>query len=99
MNTAATLLVTAGDNPERMKSESSFAALCGASPVQASSGRTIRHRLNRGGNREANRALWHIAVTRMRYDQATMHTSPKCAHSWDRREVEILGLGVEASLE
>ena len=72
VNTAATLLVTAGDNPERMKSEASFAALCGASPVQASSGRTIRHRLNRGGNREANSALWHIAVTRMRYDQATI---------------------------
>ena len=72
VNTAATLLVTAGDNPERMKSESSFAALCGASPVQASSGRTIRHRLNRGGNREANSALWHIAVTRMRYNQATI---------------------------
>ena len=50
-DTAAALLVTAGDNPERMQSEASFAALCGASPVQASSGRTIRHRLNRGGNR------------------------------------------------
>ena len=50
-DTAAALLVAAGDNPERMQSEASFAALCGASPVQASSGRTIRHRLNRGGNR------------------------------------------------
>ena len=57
-DTAAALLVAAGDNPGRMKSERSFAALCGASPVQASSGQTIRHRLNRGGNRKANNALW-----------------------------------------
>ena len=57
-DTAAALLVAAGDNPRRMKSERSFAALCGASPVQASSGQTIRHRLNRGGNRQANSALW-----------------------------------------
>ena len=57
-DTAAALLVAAGDNPERLKSERSFAALCGASPVQASSGRRVRHRLNRGGNRQANSALW-----------------------------------------
>ena len=56
-DTAAALLVAAGDNPERMQSEASFAALCGASPVQASSGRTVRHRLNRGGNRQANNAV------------------------------------------
>ena len=71
-DTAATLLIAAGDNPERMTTESSFAALCGASPVQASSGRTIRHRLNRGGNRQANNALWRIAITRMSYDPATI---------------------------
>ena len=70
-DTAAALLVAAGDNPERMKSERSFAALCGASPVQASSGQTIRHRLNRGGNRQANNALWRIATTRIRTDAAT----------------------------
>ena len=70
-DTAAALLVAAGDNPKRMKSERSFAALCGASPVQASSGRTLRHRLNRGGNRQANNALWRIATTRMRTDAAT----------------------------
>ena len=70
-DTAAALLVAAGDNPERMKSERSFAALCGVSPVQASSGRTVRHRLNRGGNRQANNALWRIATTRMRTDAAT----------------------------
>jgi len=70
-DTAAKLLVAAGDNPQRMKSERSFAALCGVSPVQASSGRTVRHRLNRGGNRQANSALWRIATTRMRTDAAT----------------------------
>ena len=70
-DTAAALLVAAGDNPERMKSERSFAALCGVSPVQASSGRTVRHRLNRGGNRQANSALWRIATNRIRTDAAT----------------------------
>jgi len=70
-DTASVLLVAAGDNPGRMKSERSFAALCGVSPVQASSGQTIRHRLNRGGNRQANSALWRIATTRMRTDAAT----------------------------
>ena len=57
---AAALLIAAGDNPERMRSEASFAARCGASPVQASSGKTVRHRLNQGGNRDANNALWRI---------------------------------------
>ena len=71
-DTAATLLVAAGDNPHRLHTEASFAALCGASPVQASSGRTIRHRLNRGGNRQTNNALWRIAITRMSYDQTTI---------------------------
>jgi transposase len=57
VNHAATLLVLAGDNPDRLKSEASFASLCGVSPVEASSGKVVRHRLNRGGNRDANRAL------------------------------------------
>ncbi len=70
-DTAAALLVAAGDNPGRMTSEKSFAALCGSSPVQASSGQTIRHRLNRGGNRKANNALWRIATTRMQNDART----------------------------
>ena len=70
-DSAAALLIAAGDNPERMKSERSFAALCALSPVQASSGRTVRHRLNRGGNRQANSALWRIATTRMRTDAST----------------------------
>jgi transposase len=54
---AAQLLLTAGDNPERLRSEASFASLCGVSPVPASSGKTVRHRLNRGGDRAANSAL------------------------------------------
>jgi transposase len=54
---AATLLVIAGDNPERMHSEAAFAALCGVSPIEASSGQINRHRLNRGGNRQGNNAL------------------------------------------
>ena len=64
-DTAAALLTAAGDNPQRMHSEAAFAALCGASPIEASSGKTIRHRLNRGGNRQANHALWRIAMVRL----------------------------------
>ena len=69
--TAGQLLVTAGDNPERMKRESSFAALCGSSPVRASSGKTKRHRINHGGDRQANSALWTIVITRMAHHQPT----------------------------
>jgi transposase len=64
--TAGALLVAAGDNPERLATEQSFAALCGVSPVQASSGNTTRHRLNRGGDRQANSALWRIVLVRMK---------------------------------
>ena len=68
---AAQLLVTAGENAERLQSEASFAALCGASPVPASSGKTTRHRLNRGGDRAANSALHIIAIGRLRTDPRT----------------------------
>jgi len=68
---AATLLVTAGDNPGRLVTEASFAALCGASPVDASSGKQRRHRLNRGGDRQANSALWRIVLVRMSHDPRT----------------------------
>ena len=68
---AAQLLLTAGDNPERLRSEASFASLCGVSPVPASSGRTVKHRLNRGGDRAANSALHIIAIGRLRTDQRT----------------------------
>jgi transposase len=68
---AGTLLVTAGQNIERLRSEASFAALCGASPIPVATGRTDRHRLNYGGNRDANRALHMIAVCRLRYCERT----------------------------
>jgi transposase len=68
---AARLLIAAGDNPERMRSEASFAHLAGAAPIPASSGRTHRHRLNRGGDRSANNALYTIALVRMRHDHRT----------------------------
>jgi len=68
---AGALLVTVGDNPERLCSEASFARLCGAAPLPASSGLTTRHRLNRGGDRQANNALWRIAIARMRRDGRT----------------------------
>ena len=69
--TAATLLITAGDNPERLRSESAFAALCGVSPIPASSGKTNRHRLNRGGDRRANAALHRVVIVRLRHDERT----------------------------
>ncbi len=87
-DTAAALLVVAGDNPERMKSERSFAALCGSSPVQASSGQTVRHRLNRGGNRKANNALWRIATTRMQNDARTQaYVAKREAEGKNRKEI------------
>ena len=68
---AGALLVAAGDNPERLRSEASFASLCGVSPTPASSGKTTRHRLNRGGDRIANSALWRIVMTRLASDERT----------------------------
>lgn len=68
---ASALLVAAGDNPGRLRNEATFAHLCGAAPVDASSGKNERHRLNRGGDRQANAALWRIVVTRMVYDPRT----------------------------
>ncbi|MEV6133705.1 IS110 family transposase [Streptomyces violaceusniger] len=69
--TAGQLLVTARDNPDRLASDASFAHLCAAAPVPASSGRTDRHRLNRGGDRQGNRALHTIVLVRMRHDPRT----------------------------
>ncbi|HEY2791593.1 MAG TPA: IS110 family transposase, partial [Micromonosporaceae bacterium] len=69
--TAGQLLATAGDNPERLRSEATLAHLCGAAPIPASSGRTDRHRLHRGGDRAANNALYIIALSRMRHDPRT----------------------------
>jgi transposase len=71
VDTAGQLLVTAGDNPERLRSEAAFARLCGAAPIPVSSSRTDRHRLHRGGDRDANSALWRITLVRMRCHQPT----------------------------
>lgn len=68
---AAALLIAAGDNPERLRSEAAFAALCGTNPIPASSGKIIRYRLNRGGNRQANAALHRAVVTRMHWHEPT----------------------------
>jgi transposase len=70
--TAAEMLSLVGDNPERIRSEAAFAKLCGACPIPASSGKTSRHRLNRGGNRQANAALYRVVLTRMRAHQPTL---------------------------
>jgi transposase len=69
--TRPALLVAAGDNPERLRSNACFSMLCEASPIQASSGKTQRHRLNRGGDRQANAALYRIVIARLRHDQQT----------------------------
>jgi transposase len=70
-DTASALLVAAGDNPGRLRGEATFAHLCGASPIDASSGKHERHRLNRGGDRQANSALWKIVLTRLVCDPRT----------------------------
>ncbi len=82
---ASQLLITAGDNPERLKSEASFAALCGTSPIPASSGQTRRHRLNRGGDRAANSALHIIAIGRLR-------TEPRIQEYVERRQADGLSI-------
>ncbi|WP_249523086.1 IS110 family transposase [Modestobacter marinus] len=87
-DTAGALLVAAGDNPERLVSEQAFAALCGASPVQASSGNTHRHRLNRGGDRQANSALWRIVLVRMRSHQPTRdYVTRRTAEGLAKRDI------------
>jgi transposase len=70
-NTAALLLIAAGDHPGRLRSEAAWAHLCGAAPIPASSGKTVRHRPGPGGDRQANHALWRIVFTRMGSDPAT----------------------------
>lgn len=85
---AAILLVAAGDNPERLRNESAFAAMCGVAPVQASSGMTVRHRLNRSGNRQANHALWRIATNRLIYDEETkIYAARRQAEGKTRRDI------------
>ena len=81
LDVAGQLLATVGDNPDRLANEAAFAHLCGVAPIPASSGKTNRHRLNRGGDRGANHALWRIALVRLRYD-------PRTRAYRDRRAVE-----------
>ena len=70
-DTAGALLVAAGQNSNRIRNERSFARLCGAAPLDASSGKQQRHRLSRAGDRQANSALWRIVITRLSSDPAT----------------------------
>jgi transposase len=87
--TAATLIAVADNNPERLRSESALAALCGASPLPASSGKTIRHRLNRGGDRSANNALWTIAMVRMRSEPRTRaYVARRTAEGLSAKEIQ-----------
>ena len=87
-DSAATLLIVAGDNPRRLKSEASFASLCGVAPIEASSGKVVRHRLNRGGNREANRALYMICLSRMRRDPRTQeYVARRTTEGKSKREI------------
>jgi transposase len=88
ITTAAILLVAAGDNPHRLKSEAAFAHLCGVAPLLASSGKVDRHRLNPGGNRQANHALWRIVFTRMSSDERTRkYVARRLAEGRSTREI------------
>ncbi len=88
VDTAAALLVAAGDNPERLRSEAAWANLCGVAPLEASSGKVTRHRLNRGGDRNANQALWRIALTRMSNDDRTKaYVERRTAEGKSKREI------------
>jgi transposase len=85
---AGALLVVAGDNPGRLRSEACFSMLCGSSPLEASSGKTVRHRLNRGGDRDANNALWTIAMTRLSCDERTQrYLARRTAEGKSKREI------------
>ena len=85
---ASQLLITAGQNIERLHGEAAFAKICGAAPIQASSGRSSRHRLDYGGDRQANRALHMIAVCRLRYcDRTRAYARKRSAEGLNRREI------------
>ena len=87
-DTAASLLIAAGDNPERLRDEAAFAHLCGVAPIPASSGKTVRHRLNRHGNRDANRALYVIAVCRMSREERTRsYVAKRTAEGKTKKEI------------
>ncbi|MEX5713912.1 IS110 family transposase [Parafrankia sp. FMc6] len=85
---AGQLLVSAGDNPDRLRSEAAFAMLCGVSPLPASSGKTNRHRLNRGGDRQANAALYRVVLCRLRWDPATQaYVERRTAEGKSKKEI------------
>ncbi|MFD8202795.1 IS110 family transposase [Streptomyces sp. NPDC059701] len=87
-DSAVTLLITMGDNPERLNTEASFAALCGVSPIEYSSGRRSTRRLNYGGDRQANAALHRIVFTRLRHDPRTQeYYERRTQEGKTRREV------------
>ena len=80
--------IVAGDNPERIRSEAALAKLCGACPIPASSGKTTRHRLNRGGHRQANAALHRILIVRMRFHEPTIaYVTRRTAEGKTKKEI------------
>ena len=87
-HTAAMLLIAAGDHPGRLRSEAAWAHLCGAAPIPASSGKTVRRRLNPGGDRQANHALWRIVFTRLGSDPATRaYVERRTAEGKSKKEI------------
>lgn len=90
-DTAAALIITAGTNPHRLRNEAAFAMLCGTAPIPASSGKTTRHRLSRGGDRAANNALHRIALVRMSSDERT-RAYVKAQLARGRSKLDILRL-------
>ena len=87
-DTAALLLIAAGDNPSRLRSEATWAKLCGVAPLEASSGKVTRHRLNRGGDRQANHALWRIVLTRMScHEETKVYVARRTAEGKSKREI------------
>jgi transposase len=88
VDVAAILLVAAGDNPDRIRNEAALAKLCGVAPLEASSGKFVRHRLNDGGNRQANHALWRIAMVRINCDASTKeYVARRTAEGKSPREI------------
>ena len=88
VHTAAQLLVTAGDNPQRIRSEAAFAHLCGVAPIRASSGKTNRHRINQHGDRAGNNALWRIAFSRLSSDPRTKtYVARRTAEGLSKRDI------------
>jgi transposase len=85
---ASALLIAAGDNPRRLRSEAAFSMLCGSSPIEASSGKTTRHRLNRGGDRQANAALYRTVIVRLRWHQPTKdYVARRTAEGKSKKEI------------